>query len=408
MVGIGVFLGFLVFGVVCAAAGFVVGRGRLAVAEEQARQGQKTVERVEAERDAAVQQIGVLQQQFQDATAARAGLEAELAAEKQRSAEQLAMVRDEQQQVQQVTAAVLRESGPQLVQRVTEVVDQRDKAAVRDLDQRKTAIEGMIAPLIQQLEKITDHSQAIEKNRVGAYEVLTQQVEAMSRANKELREETRLLVTALRRPNTRGQWGERQLRNVVEAAGMLDQVDFLEQQRLETTEGTLRPDMLVKVGGGKTIVVDAKAPFSAFLEAQDARDEGERKQRLSAHAGHVRRHVEQLAAKQYWSALPCTPEFVVMFLPTEAFLYAAEDQDPSLWEFAARNNVLLATPTNLLTLLRTVALIWRQEAIAENTQQVMEHGRELHKRLKTMADHFEALGKRISSAAEYYDKTIGS
>jgi DNA recombination protein RmuC len=155
-------------------------------------------------------------------------------------------------------------------------------------------------------------------------------------------------------------------------------------------------------------VVDAKAPFSAFLEAQDARDETERKQRLAAHAGHVRRHVEQLAAKQYWAALPCTPEFVVMFLPTEAFLYAAEDQDPSLWEFAARNNVLLATPTNLLTLLRTVALIWSQEEIAKNTQQVMEHGRELHKRLTTMADHFETLGKRISGAVEYYDKTIGS
>ncbi|WP_157171948.1 DNA recombination protein RmuC [Nocardia higoensis] len=409
MIDIGV---FVVMTVVVAGlsggVGFLVGRGRGAVAQEQARGERQAAQQLRGERDAAGAQVQALQRQLQAAAAAQAGLQAELIGATRRLAEKDREQQDVERISQQVAAVVVQKSGSELVRRFSEVADQRDKATVRDLDQRRTAVEALLAPLTQQLDKVSGQVDELEKKRIGAYASLREQVEVMSKTSAQLQQETRLLVTALRKPNTRGQWGERQLRNVVEAAGMLDRVDFCEQTRVDADETTLRPDMTVNIGGGKSIVVDAKSPFSAFLEAYDARDDTERQQRLSAHARHVRKHIEQLASKQYWAQLPCTPEYVVMFLPSETFLSAAEEQDPTLWEFACRNHVILATPTNLLTLLRTVAYIWRQEAVAENTQAVLNLGRELHKRLSDVAGHFNKLGRDIGGVVDTYNKTLGS
>jgi DNA recombination protein RmuC len=188
---------------------------------------------------------------------------------------------------------------------------------------------------------------------------------------------------------------------------MLERVDFDPQVSVSTTDGLLRPDMVIKLGGGKTIVVDAKAPFAAFLEAQDARDEDERAARLLAHARHVKAHINDLASKQYWAQFPNCPEFVVMFLPAESFLHAAEDQDPGLWEYACRNKVILATPANLVTMLRTVAYMWRQEAIADSAQRVLTLGRDLYERLAKLGDHVGKLGRALESTVSAYNSTVG-
>ncbi|NKY40013.1 DNA recombination protein RmuC, partial [Cellulomonas septica] len=227
-------------------------------------------------------------------------------------------------------------------------------------------------------------------------------------ASEQLRGETAQLVTALRSSQVRGRWGEVQLRRVVEAAGMLAHVDFVEQEQVRTDDGLLRPDMVVRLAGGKHVVVDAKVAFLGFLEASQTDDPAVRADRLAAHARHVRKHVDDLASKRYWDQFAPAPEFVVMFVPAESFLHAAADQDPTLVEYAFERNVVLATPVTLLTLLRTVAYAWRQDALASNAQAVLSLGKELHGRLATMGAHLTRLGRAIDSAAGAYNQAVGS
>src|SRR5690606_3002229 len=265
------------------------------------------------------------------------------------------------------------------------------------LAQREEAVRALVEPIAKSLESVKEQVDAAERARIESHSTLAEQVAQMRQTSELLRGETSQLVTALRSAQTRGAWGEMQLRRVVEAAGMLDRVDFSEQPSVRTDAGLQRPDMVVNLAGGKRVVVDAKVPFLGYLDAQQSGDPAVRAARLAAHARHVRGHIDQLGAKAYWEQFAPAPEFVVMFVPAEAFLAAALEEDPALLEYAIARNVILATPTTLLALLRTVAYSWRQEALAANAQQVLTLGKEIHARLATMGGHLTKLGRAIGS-----------
>ena len=279
---------------------------------------------------------------------------------------------------------------------------------VGELAQREQAVRAMVEPVARTLDQVREQLQAAEQARAAGQAALGEQVRAMHVVSEQLRGETSQLVSALRASQVRGRWGEVQLRRVVEAAGMLAHVDFVEQQNARTDDGLLRPDLVVHLAGGKNVVIDAKVAFLGFLDAAQATDAGVRAARLTDHARHVRRHVDDLAAKQYWEQFAPAPEFVVMFVPADAFWHAALDEDPTLAEYAFDRHVVVATPSTLLALLRTVAYAWKQDALAANAQAVLSLGKELHGRLATMGSHLARLGRAIDATAAAYNQTVGS
>ncbi|RKN28320.1 DNA recombination protein RmuC [Micromonospora musae] len=274
--------------------------------------------------------------------------------------------------------------------------------------QSQEAVSRAVAPLHETLRRYEQRVADLEHERVDAYAELREQVRSMSVVSGELRTETKQLVAALRAPQVRGRWGEHQLRRIVEAAGMLEHCDFAEQVTAATDHQVVRPDLVVRLHGGRSVVVDAKAPFDAYLTAMEARDERSRDTHLDAHARHLRAHVDALAAKTYWAAFDSTPEFVVLFVPADPFLDVALQRDPTLLEHAFARNVVLATPATLVALLRTVAYSWRQEALARNAAAVHSLARELHGRLATLGDHVSKLGTALGGAVTAYNRAVGS
>jgi DNA recombination protein RmuC len=249
---------------------------------------------------------------------------------------------------------------------------------------------------------------SVEKERAGSYAQLLQQIGTMRQTSEQLRVETAQLVTALRAPQIRGRWGEMQLRRAVEAAGMTEHIDFVEQETVAGPDGRLRPDLVVKLVGGKSVVVDSKVAFAGYLEAMEAKDEATRAARLKAHAKHLRNHIDALGDKAYYEHFAPSPEFVVCFVPADAFLDAALQEEPALLEHAFDRNVVVATPSTLVALLRTVAYTWRQEALAANAAEVHRLGRELYQRLATMGGHIDKLGRSLNGAVSDYNKTVSS
>ncbi|GAA0718525.1 DNA recombination protein RmuC [Dactylosporangium roseum] len=274
--------------------------------------------------------------------------------------------------------------------------------------QTQDAVADAVAPLHETLQRYERRVAELERDRVGAYESLREQVRAMHQVSGELRTETRQLVSALRTPQVRGRWGEHQLRRIVEAAGMLEHCDFEEQVTAATDGGAQRPDLVVRLHGGRQVVVDAKAPLEGYLSAMEARDEAARNTALKQHAKHLRAHVDALAGKAYWAAFEPAPEFVVLFVPADTFLDAALQRDPALLEHAFARNVVLATPATLVALLRTIAYGWRQESLAHNALAVHRTGRELYARLSTMGDHLAKVGTALSGAVTSYNRAVGS
>jgi DNA recombination protein RmuC len=266
-------------------------------------------------------------------------------------------------------------------------------------------VEQLVGPMRETLTRLEQQLRESDLARTRSHAELAQQVEFTRRGAEQLREQTRALVTALRRPEARGRWGELQLRRVVELAGMAARCDFDEQV---VVDGGQRPDMVVRLAGGKSIVVDSKVPLAGYLEAAEATDDEVRQSRLDVHARHLRAHVDQLGAKAYWNALPETPEFVILFIPGEAFLAPALERDPALLEHAIAKRVHIATPTTLVSMLRTAQYAWQQQALSENARAVFDLGRELYERLAGLGRHVERLGKALTSTVGAYNQAVGS
>lgn len=290
-----------------------------------------------------------------------------------------------------------------------EAVLLRERLAVADAaaaERQEMAVS--VAPLREALGKVESHLRELEAARIGAYASLTEQVGFVRQAGEALRDQTTALVTALRAPQARGRWGEMQLRRVVEMAGMVEHCDFTEQASVTRDGGTVRPDLVVRLAGGKQVVVDAKVSLAAYLDAAESKDPDVVETRMAAHARHLREHVKGLAAKEYWRAFQPSPEFVVLFVPGDVFLAPALERDPTLLEDAMADRILIATPTTLMAMLRTVAYSWQQEALTSHARSVFEIGRELYHRLGTLGGHVDKLGKTLGRAVEDYNKTVGS
>ena len=334
-------------------------------------------------------------------------------AEEARYAEKARLLEDAQAALKDafgnLSQTALKTNSELFLAQAKQAFDALQAGARQELDARDKTLTAMLLPVKETLTRFDEQVRALEQTRVGAYTELKAQLTSLAETQRDLRQETGNLVKALRAPHVRGRWGELTLKRAVEMAGMLDHCDFVEQDSTDSDAGRLRPDMVIRMPGGKKIIVDAKVPLAAYLEALETQDEDQKKLKLQEHARQLRDHLTKLGSKQYWAQYPHeTPEFVVLFIPGEVFYSAALEADPQLIEQATAERVMLASPANLIPLLRAVHYGWQQEAIAANAREISALGKEMHDRLRTLAGHWAALGKQLGSAVQSYNKATSS
>ena len=344
-----------------------------------------------------------------------AELSTRIVEERKAAAEKLVLLNNAQEQLADAFKALssdaLRSNNQTFIELATVTLEKFQEGAKGELAARQQAVDELVRPLKESLEKVDDKLGEIEKARIAAYVELSTQVKGLVENHlPALRHEAANLSRALRQPHVRGRWGEIQLKRVVEMAGMLEHCDFYEQESRTTEDGRLRPDLIVRLPGNKSVVVDAKVPLAAYLDAMevDAANDAAREEHLARHARQVRDHMVALGRKGYWDQFNPAPEFVVLFLPGEMFFSAALQNDPELIEFGVGQSVIPATPTTLIALLKAVAYGWRQEAIAQHAQAVADLGRQLYERIGVLASHWSEVGVRLDKALESYNKSVGT